>query len=170
MENLMRRFQAGVQDGCLSQLKTLLDTDSVLNFKSKYNSIGNDGKNGKDENDPEIQRAKLSSLINKRRCSVLVGLHPDQATDPIMDIGFALNIPWVVVPCCVFPNLFSQRRLQPSGRIVRTYDDLCEYILQRDPGVKESTLPFRGRNRVFFWHPQQAERKSNNQSESMNKQ
>jgi hypothetical protein len=144
IENLKKRFQAGVaDDGLLRQFKSLLETDSVLKHASNSNLAYA-------END---QKAQLSKILHERDCSVLVGLHPDQATDPIMDIGFALNLPWVIVPCCVFPNLFTQRQLQPSGRVVRTYDDLCEYILQRDPGVKEATLPFRGRNRVFYWHP-----------------
>jgi hypothetical protein len=144
IENLKKRFQAGMtDDGLLRQFKSLLETDSVLKHASNRNLAYA-------END---QKAQLSKILHERDCSVLVGLHPDQATDPIMDIGFALNLPWVIVPCCVFPSLFTQRQLQPSGRVVRTYDDLCEYILQRDPGVKEATLPFRGRNRVFYWHP-----------------
>lgn len=144
IENLKKRFEAGVtDDGLLRQFQTLLEANSVLNHSSiECLECG--------DND---QRAQLNKILHERGCSVLVGLHPDQATDPIIDIGFALNLPWVVVPCCVFPNFFSQRRLQPSGRLVRTYDDLCENILQKDPGVRESSLPFRGRNRVFYWHP-----------------
>eukprot|EP00980_Cylindrotheca_fusiformis_P008437 scaffold1784_cov116-Cylindrotheca_fusiformis.AAC.17 len=144
LHNLKSRFEAGVTDnGLLRQFHTLLDTESVLN-RSSIDSLQHEDKE---------QKAILNDILHQRDCSVLVGLHPDQATDPIIDIGFALNIPWVVVPCCVFPNFFTQRRLQPSGRMVRTYEDLCQYILQRDPNVKEISLPFRGRNRVFYWHP-----------------
>jgi len=82
----------------------------------------------------------------------MVGLHPDQATDHIVDVGLALKIPWVVVPCCVCPNLFVRRKLA-CGRDVRSYDDLCEFLRQRDPAIKEATVPFRGRNRAFYWHP-----------------
>ena len=111
----------------------------------------------------------------------MVGLHPDQATDPIIDIGLALNIPWAIVPCCVFPNFFTYRQLQLRGnnndeddsgnpkdniddgpsfppmvgpkQSVRSYDDLCQYIRERHPDIQETTLPFNGRNRVFYWHP-----------------
>ncbi|CAJ1924781.1 unnamed protein product [Cylindrotheca closterium] len=146
VENLKGRFQAGTSDdGLLRQLQTLLETESVLK--------GLPSSKIRKRADFVEANEKLRELLKEQRCSVLVGLHPDQATDPIMDIGFALNLPWVVIPCCVFPNLFKQRQLEPSGKLVRTYDDLCEYILQQHPSVKETTLPFRGRNRVFYWKP-----------------
>jgi len=146
VENLKGRFQAGISDdGLLSQLQTLLETESVLK--------GLPSSKIRKRADFVEANEKLRKLLEEKRCSVLVGLHPDQANDPIMEIGFALNLPWVVIPCCVFPNLFKQRQLKPSGKLVRTYDDLCEYILQQHPNVKETTLPFRGRNRVFYWKP-----------------
>ena len=37
-----------------------------------------------------------------RECSVLVGLHPDNALDSILDVALALRKPVAVVPCCVF--------------------------------------------------------------------
>jgi hypothetical protein len=136
--NLRNRFQ--VRD--FVQYPTLLETSWVLS-------------SGEDEiicqwNETQKQ---LRSILHQRNCSVLVGLHPDQATDPIIDVGLALQIPWAIVPCCVFPNFFQQRRLK-SGKVVRTYEDLCHYILQKDTNVQQATLPFRGRNQVFFWHPQ----------------
>ena len=78
--------------------------------------------------------------------------HPDEATDHIIDIGLELDIPWVVIPCCVFPTLFRERRTR-DGRLVKSYEDLCDYVLTRHPGIQETTLPFRGRNRVFYWRP-----------------
>ena len=36
-------------------------------------------------------------------CDVLVGMHPDQATEPIVDAALAMGKPFAVVPCCVFP-------------------------------------------------------------------
>ena len=101
----------------------------------------------------ETQQTLRSNLRNKE-CTILLGLHPDQATDPIVDIGLALNIPWAIVPCCVFPQLFQQRVLA-SGKMVRSYEDLCQYIRERDLSIREAVLPFRGRNRVFYWHPPQ---------------
>lgn len=83
---------------------------------------------------------------------MLIGLHPDEATDHIVDIGLALRIPFVVVPCCVFPNFFKQRRLR-NGKVVRSYEDLCQFIMEKDPNIKRDTVPFRGRNVALYWHP-----------------
>ena len=79
----------------------------------------------------------------------IVGLHPDQATDHIIKVGLRLSIPWAVVPCCVFPNKIV-RHLK-TGERVRTYEDLCAWILEQDENVKEATLDgVEGRNRVFY--------------------
>lgn len=37
-------------------------------------------------------------------CSIIVGLHPDQATDAIVDCALQLGKPFAAVPCCVFPR------------------------------------------------------------------
>jgi len=52
----------------------------------------------------------------KARCPPLaVGMHPDQATEPIIDAALALGKPFAVVPCCVFPDLFPHRRTRTGG-------------------------------------------------------
>ena len=57
-------------------------------------------------------------------------------------------------PCCVFwkdpRNTF---RRTPAGKLVKTYEQLCEYMSTRVPGIRETSLRFHGQNRVFFWHP-----------------
>lgn len=143
VESLKHRFQCN-HTKLLQQLQTLLDTNTVLEYDPKGDS------NSHHSADDQHQK-KLCELLHKRKCSVLVGLHPDQALDPIIDVGFALQLSWVVAPCCVFPNLFQQRRL-PNGQAVRNYEQLCEWILNKHPDVKEIQLPFRGRNRIFYWH------------------
>jgi len=85
---------------------------------------------------------ELYGILHNRDCSVLVGLHPDEATIPIVDIGLALQISWVVVPCCVFGIKLG---LQNGNKCVRSYDDLCQFILEKDPRIRQTTLPFRGR-------------------------
>ena len=37
-------------------------------------------------------------------CSVVVGMHPDQATDAIVDFALQAGKPFAVIPCCVFPR------------------------------------------------------------------
>jgi hypothetical protein len=55
------------------------------------------------------QRRQLRQLL--RSASLLVGIHPDQATESIVDCALALRKPWAVVPCCVFAYTFVHRRL-----------------------------------------------------------
>ena len=46
------------------------------------------------------------------RATACVGMHPDQATDAIVDLCLATPKPFAVVPCCVFPRLFNTRVLR----------------------------------------------------------
>jgi hypothetical protein len=41
----------------------------------------------------------------------VIGLHPDQVTDSIVEAALKYSKPFAVVPCCVFPYLFPHRRL-----------------------------------------------------------
>eukprot|EP00536_Pseudo-nitzschia_multiseries_P005312 jgi/Psemu1/323836/estExt_fgenesh1_pg.C_990005 len=43
---------------------------------------------------------------------LIVGFHPDQATEPCVDLARVLSIPFCIVPCCVFPSEFLDRRLR----------------------------------------------------------
>jgi len=79
-------------------------------------------------------------------------MHPDEATDAIIDLAMQNNKPWMVCPCCVFPKTF--KRTLPSGKAVRKYGELCEYIKNMSDDVQEATLDFEGRNKVFYWLPE----------------
>jgi hypothetical protein len=77
-------------------------------------------------------------------CSLIVGLHPDQATDSIVEVAIEFGKPFAVVPCCVFPKLFPHRRIMcdvvSTGggdscetRPVLNRADLCEYLRAQCP-------------------------------------
>ena len=90
-------------------------------------------------------------------CSVVVGLHPDQATDAAVDFALAHGKPFAVVPCCTYARDFPHRRLPPGpgrpkgGGPVTTHAHLVEYLLAKAPGViKSETLPFEGKNVVVY--------------------
>lgn len=98
------------------------------------------------------QDERLMAAIND--CTLMIGLHADSATESIVDAALAAKKPFVVVPCCVFPNFFHQRTvLEDDGarRPVRTYDQFCEYLLQKDRRLRKSLLPFQGRNVAIWW-------------------
>jgi hypothetical protein len=118
-----------------------------------------------------------------RGASLILGMHPDQATEPIVDAAAAFGVPFAVVPCCVFPTLFAARRVGPYRRRVTTRcvvhaciafggvtnarlccfsfrsclyrrsDDFVEYLLAKAPGSRAAWLPFEGANRVVFMPP-----------------
>ncbi|KAK3288946.1 hypothetical protein CYMTET_3596 [Cymbomonas tetramitiformis] len=82
-------------------------------------------------------------------CAVLIGMHPDEVTEAIVDAALRLDKPFAVVPCCVFTSLFPERRLHDGGP-VKTYTDLVTYLKQKDPSIQIDYLPFKGRNRVLY--------------------
>ena len=94
------------------------------------------------EEDPLFQQA-----------SALVALHPDEATDAIVDLAVAHEIPFVIVPCCVYSRLFPHRRKTvgtASSELVCTLPDLVEYLQAKHPSIQRATLPFEGANTVLW--------------------
>eukprot|EP00435_Cladocopium_sp_Y103_P006027 s2958_g1.t3 len=51
-----------------------------------------------------------------RSCGLILGFHPDQATETCIDLALQLRRPFAVCPCCVFPKEFPERKLR--GRTV----------------------------------------------------
>mmetsp|Transcript_66240 Transcript_66240/g.209391 ORF Transcript_66240/g.209391 Transcript_66240/m.209391 type:complete len:335 (-) Transcript_66240:422-1426(-) len=72
---------------------------------------------------------------------LVLGFHPDQATDALVDLALALQVPFAVVPCCVFPSQFPHRTL-PGGRLARSYDDHLEFLCSKHPAIRRGTLDF----------------------------
>jgi hypothetical protein len=103
---------------------------------------------------PELQWAVQNA-------SLLVGLHADGATEDIVDVALKYRKPFVVVPCCVFPNLYkrwidtssqtSSPDTKPISVPVRQYDQFCDYLLRKDSHFQKETLPFEGRNLAIWW-------------------
>jgi len=82
-------------------------------------------------------------------CSAVVGMHPDQATEPIVDFATALGKPFAVVPCCVFSHDFPHRRL-PSGEPVYSFEQFIEYLCLKHPRINCTRLPLQGAN-IVLW-------------------
>ncbi|KAI8384664.1 uncharacterized protein BYT42DRAFT_563245 [Radiomyces spectabilis] len=96
-----------------------------------------------------------TALLDK--VALLVGLHADQATEPIVDAALSLGKPFAVVPCCVFSHQFRSRRLQ-SGKPVTTTEDLIQYLCEKDTNgrgtIRKTYLDFEGKNVVVYWYPE----------------
>jgi len=81
-------------------------------------------------------------------CSAVVALHPDEATDYVIDFAIEHQKPFVVVPCCVFSRLFPWRRV--SGKRVSTYQDLVTYLKCMHPNIQATVLDFDGANQALW--------------------
>ncbi len=57
-----------------------------------------------------------------KESSLIVGLHPDEPTEDIIDAAIENNIPAAIVPCCVFAYLRPERRLKK----IETRDNVNE--------------------------------------------
>ncbi|CAE8601683.1 unnamed protein product [Polarella glacialis] len=86
-------------------------------------------------------------------CSVVLGLHPDQATEPLVRHCLAAKKPFAVMPCCVFPNE-NPHRLTATGKPVRSLDEFIEYLLGLDTSgqmIKEDLDSIPGCNTVLHY-------------------
>lgn len=107
--------------------------------------------------DTVVSNPEMEALI--QNASVLVGMHADGATEAIVDIALRYNKPFCVVPCCVFPNLFNSRTIrvvdENTGEEreipVRSYEQFCQFLMDKDPRFQQSILPIDGRNIAIWW-------------------
>ena len=108
-----------------------------------------------DDEDGEIeldQDAVVSALDDVlRRVSIVVAMHPDQATDAAVDFALERNLPFAVVPCCVYAKEFSKRRLADGSRVT-THAHLVDHLVQKAglTDVRVAELPFPGKNVVVY--------------------
>jgi hypothetical protein len=92
--------------------------------------------------------------VSLQTCKLIIGMHSDGATEFIVDAALKYNKPFVVVPCCVFPNLFNQRFLYINEKTipVRSHAQFCQFLLEKDTRFTRATLPFEGRNVAILWN------------------
>ena len=91
--------------------------------------------------------------------SLLLGMHPDEATEAIVDAALLLRKPFAIVPCCVFLRALGGHRtllntvagtaVASAGAVVATYEDYLDFLQAKDPRIKRTFLNFRGRNVVL---------------------
>jgi hypothetical protein len=88
-------------------------------------------------------------------CRLVVGMHPDEATDAIVELSLQHGKPFAVVPCCVYWRLFPHRKTA-NGRQVRLPDELNEYLVGLAPEgkIRQAELGFPGRNVVLYTLPE----------------
>ena len=97
--------------------------------------------------------ARIAHLME--HCSILTGMHPDQATEAIVDTAMRLGKPFAILPCCVMPKLFPHRlQKRHHNQPVRSHPTFCQYLLDKAPPgctFQVHHLPFNGRNKVIYF-------------------
>jgi hypothetical protein len=87
------------------------------------------------------------------RVSLIIGFHPDEATEPIVEYALRARLPVAVVPCCVFGRLFPDRRLA-DGAEVESHDHFVTYLREISAAAGRplalSFLEYNGANRVLW--------------------
>jgi hypothetical protein len=82
--------------------------------------------------------------------SLIVGMHPDQATECIVATAEKYKKPMALLPCCVFSSLFPDRRVPTTGLPVTNYPTFVEYLKLTYNGVRSTSLGFEGKNLVLY--------------------
>ena len=135
---------------------------------------------------PESERTKTSTIRPAikdasrawhilQSVRLIVGFHPDGATEACVDLAEVLRVPVCIVPCCVFPSEFPDRKLvvdtannnEDGGTTtttttrVRDYQQLLQYLQQKHPKLRKHTLNFHqtetSRNVVLYTLPEDLE-------------
>ena len=87
--------------------------------------------------------------VNVNDIRLVIGLHPDEATEPLVDTALRNNLNFAVIPCCVFSQKFPQRRLKDNVEPV-SYELFCDFLGEKSDSIREDLLPFLGRNKVLY--------------------
>jgi hypothetical protein len=95
------------------------------------------------------QKVARSRLVvrNTRFCrsilseyDLLIGLHPDEATEIIIRVAIEMGKPFAVVPCCVMPL---------NGRCMLE-NDWMRYLQDIDKDIRSAMLDCSGKNTVLY--------------------
>jgi len=101
-----------------------------------------------EESNSEVADLGVAASIIKRS-KLVIGLHPDQAAGDIAAFATDLGLPWCVVPCCVYSDMFPKRRLQ-DGSQVKSHSQLLQWFSEAYPEAKATTLDAEGKNQVVY--------------------
>ena len=86
------------------------------------------------------------------KCKVIIGMHPDQATEPIVDVSLKYDKSFAILPCCVFPNLYPKyMEVDGKSKEVVSYLEFVEYLQLKNSDIKIDYLAFKGRNKILYY-------------------
>jgi hypothetical protein len=120
------------------------DCKDLTNLKNLFNQMIFTIKNKLDYLNLHHEKEFFSSDENSRnlvkQSSLVLGFHPDQATEYIVDLALAMDVPFAVVPCCVFPTVFN-KRFNKQGILVRTFEQFLDYLQDKSSKIQREVIP-----------------------------
>ena len=139
---------SAIKDGPAGTWERYFDATTARAEESE-GKVGHHQPKGVAPCDGETNRVK--SALEAREVIVsaklVLGFHPDEATEAAIDLALLLQVPFAVVPCCVFPKYFPFRRLS-SGRSVSSFPDFIRYLLEKHPKIRVGKLPFHSKHQA----------------------
>jgi len=95
-----------------SSSSSVFSTDACFLPPSERKTQGNPSSTRQQEGQrasPLVDPHQVWKLLHSIR--LVLGFHPDQATEACMDLADILQVPVCIVPCCVFPSEFPHRTI-----------------------------------------------------------
>eukprot|EP00392_Amoebophrya_sp_AT5.2_P003613 g3618.t1 len=92
--------------------------------------------------------AAVAATLHK--ANLVVGMHLDGAAEAVVDFALQRQISFAIVPCCTCSKMFPNRRHPETGKLIKSYTDLVDYLQRKDAGIRKSNLDFSGKN-VVLW-------------------
>lgn len=123
------------------------DNEHCAEYSAPEEKDDEEDKDGSEKNFVLPTFDHASDIV--RKATLIVGMHPDQAVDAIVDAALALNVSFFVVPCCTYSHEFPHRRTT-EGKQVTKYDELLDYLQAKSPDIQRTVLPFEGKNICLY--------------------
>ena len=85
------------------------DEEDICSCCSANNKNFNNGYKNRTEHGGELVTSYDEACALISNCSMIVGMHPDQAAEHIIEFALRNHKPFAVVPCCVYQKQFPKR-------------------------------------------------------------
>lgn len=92
-------------------------------------------------------RAQFFTAEHAQDFDLIVGMHPDEATDCILDGAAAVGAMAIICPCCAKPTAWTYWGAKSSRPWIR---HLVEQSARRGLRLSETTLPISGASTVLW--------------------
>jgi len=148
-----KQFRASFESPTTEQSRTELAKQFQIarDFVWSFQGLHKDAEESNASHEDDWSLEEVLDLLTN--CSCIVGMHPDQATEGIVDFALHHQKPFAVVPCCVYSKQYPWKQT-PDHRLVSNHADLVDHLAAKHPAIRKHHLPFEGQNTVLYWNPE----------------